>query len=88
MSMVFDKMVCPFATKGIPIVREAAVSLSLLVDVILCSLLSDGLSPSLHLALCRFSSVSVLHICFVAMLTCQMFIRQEILTYIIDGIRW
>ena len=27
-------------------------------------------------------------ICFVAMLTCQIFIRQEILTDIIDGIQW
>ena len=52
MSMVSDEMVLPVCNQGYSIVREAAVSLSLLVDGILCSLLSDGLSLSLHLALC------------------------------------
>ena len=44
------------------IVRQAVVS-SLLVDDIFCSLLSNGPSVSLHLALCQFSSVSV-DICY------------------------
>ena len=64
MSMVFDEIVyCPFAIRfPYSIVWEAAVSLLLLVDGILCSLLSDGLYLSLHLALCRFSPVSVLYV--------------------------
>ena len=61
MSMVFDEMVLPVFDQGYSIVREAAVSLSLLVDGILCLLLSDGLSLSLRLALCQFSPVSVLY---------------------------
>ena len=52
MSMVFDEIVLPVGDQRYSIVWEAAVSLSLLVDGILCSLLSDGLSLSLHLALC------------------------------------
>ena len=62
MSMVFDEMVLPVCDQGYSIVQEAAVSLSLLVDGILCSLLSDGLSLSLYLVLCRFSPVSVLYV--------------------------
>ena len=62
MSMVFDEMVLPVCDQVYSIVREATVSLSFLVDGILCSLLSDGLSLSLHLALCRFSPVSVLYV--------------------------
>ena len=61
MSMVFDKMVLPICNQMYSIVREAAVSLSLPVDDILCYLLSDGLSLSLHLALFRFSPLSVLY---------------------------
>ena len=60
--MMFDEMVLPVCNQRYSIVREAALSLSLLVDGILCSLLSDGLSFSLHLALCRFSPVSVLYV--------------------------
>ena len=59
--MVFDEMVLPVCDQGYSIVREAAVLLSLLVGGILSSLLSNGLSLSFHLVLCRFSSVSVLH---------------------------
>ena len=83
MSMMFDKLVLPVCDQGYSIVRETPLSLSLLVDGMLCSLLSDGLSLSLHLAVCLFSPVSVL--CFVAMLTCQTFIRQEILTTLLTG---
>ena len=60
--MVFDEMVLPVCDQVYSIVREATVSLSFLVDGILCSLLSDGLSLSLHLALCRLSPVSVLYV--------------------------
>ena len=60
--MVFDEMVLLVYDQGYSIVREAVVSLSLLVDRILCSLLSDVLSLSLHLPLCRFSPVSVLYV--------------------------
>ena len=60
--MVFDEMVLPVWDQGYSIVREAAVSLSLLVDGILYLLLSDVLSLSLHLVLCRFSLVSVLYV--------------------------
>ena len=59
MSMMFDERVLPVCNQGYSIAREAVVSLSLLVDGILCSLLSDGLSLSLHLSLRRFNSVSV-----------------------------
>ena len=86
MLMVFDKMVLSVFNQGYLIVREAAVLLSWLVDGILCSLLSDGLSLSLHLVLCWFSPVSVL--CFVAMLSCQMFVGQEVLTDISDNVWW
>ena len=48
MSIVFDEMVLPVCDQGYSIVREAVVSLSLLVDGILCLLLLDGLSLSLH----------------------------------------
>ena len=57
MSMVFDKMVFPVCDQEYLIAREAVVSLLLLVDGILCSLLSDGLFLSLHLPLRRFSLV-------------------------------
>ena len=60
--MVFDEMVLAVCNQRYSIVREAVVSLSLLVDGTLCSLLSDGLSLSLYLALCRFSPVSVLYV--------------------------
>ena len=44
MSMVFHEMILPVYDQGYSFVREAAVSLSLLVDALLCLLLSDGLS--------------------------------------------
>ena len=59
MSIVFGEMVFPVCNQGYSIAWEAAVSLSLLVADILFSLLSDGLSLSLLLALCQFSPVSV-----------------------------
>ena len=62
MSMMFEKMALRVCNRGYLIVWEAVVSLSLLVDGILSSLLSDDLSLSLHLALCRFSPVSVLYV--------------------------
>ena len=62
MSMMFEKMALHVCNRGYLIVWEAVVSLSLLVDGILSSLLSDDLSLSLHLALCRFSPVSVLYV--------------------------
>ena len=62
MLMVFDEMVLPVCDQGYLIFREAAVSLSLQVDGILCLFLSEVLSLSLHLALCRFSPVSVLYV--------------------------
>ena len=49
----------PIYDQGYLIIWEAVVSLPLLVHDIFCSLLSDGLSLSLHLAVCRFSPVSV-----------------------------
>ena len=60
--MEFDKMVLPLSDTGYSVVREAAVSLSLLLDGILRSLLLDGLSLPSHLAFCRFSPVSVLYV--------------------------
>ena len=60
-SMVFDEMVLPICNQGYSIVQEAVVSLSLMVYDILCPLLSEVLSLSLHLVLCRFSPVSVLY---------------------------
>ena len=62
MLMVFDEMELPVCDQGYLIFREAAVSLSLQVDGVLCLLLSEVLSLSLHLALCRFSPVSVLYV--------------------------
>ena len=59
--MEFDEMVLPVCDQGYSIVWEAVVSLSLLVDGILCLLLSDGLSLSFYLT-CRSSPVSVLHV--------------------------
>ena len=79
-------MILPVREQRCSLVREAVVSLLLLEDGILCSLLSDGFSLSLHSALSIQSSFSV--ICFVAMLTCQVFIRQKIFTGIIDEIGW
>ena len=58
MSMALDEMVLPVCNQVYSIVRQAVVS-SLLVDHVFCSLLSNGPSLSLHLALCQFSSVSV-----------------------------
>ena len=55
-------MVLPVCDQGYSIVREAVVSLSLLIDDILRLLRSDGLFLSLHLASCRFSPVSVLYV--------------------------
>ena len=63
MSIVFGEMVFPVCNQEYSIVREAAVSLSLLVAGILFSLLSDGLSFSLLLALCQFSPVSIYMFC-------------------------
>ena len=61
MSMLLDKMLFPVCNQGYSIVRAIAVSLSLLVDGILCSLLSDGFSYYfLPLALFRSRTVSVL----------------------------
>ena len=62
MSMVFDEMVLLVCNLGYLIFREAVVSLSVVVDDILCSLLSNCLSLSLHLALRRFNLVSVLYV--------------------------
>ena len=59
----------PICDQGYLIVWEAVVSLSLLVHDIFCSLLSDGVSLSLYLAVCRFSPVSVLHV----LLQCRHF---------------
>ena len=58
--MVLAEMVLSIWDQGHSIVWGAVVSLSLLVHDLLCSLLSDGLSLSLHLAVRRFSPVSVL----------------------------
>ena len=55
-------MALPICNQGYLIVWEAVVSLPLLVHDILCSFLSDGLSLSLHLAVCGFSPVSVLYV--------------------------
>ena len=61
-SIVFQQMALPICNQGYLIVWEAVVSLPLLVHDILCSFLSDGLSLSLHLAVCGFSPVSVLYV--------------------------
>ena len=80
MSMVFDEMVLSTYHQGYSIVREAFVSLSLLVDGILCLLLSDGLSLSLHLAWCWFSPVSVLYVLLQCWLVKRSFNRKFWLT--------
>ena len=54
MLMVFDEMAFPICDQGYLTVRKAAVLWSLLVHGTLCSLSSDDLSLSLHLALCPF----------------------------------
>ena len=76
---------CPFIDQGYSIVQEAVVSLSLIVDGIFCSFLSDSKS---FFTICFMSIQSNFSfICFVAILTCQMFIRQDILADIIEGIQ-
>lgn len=60
--MVFPEMILPVCNQGFLIVSEAVVLLPLLVDDILCLLLLDGLSISLHFALRRFSRVSVFYV--------------------------
>ena len=60
--MVFAEMILPVCNQGFLIVSEAVVLLPLLVDGILCLLLLDGLSISLHFALRRFSRVSVFYV--------------------------
>ena len=68
-SIVFEQMALPICSQRYLIVWEAVVSLPLLVHDIFCSFLSDGLSLSLHLAVCRFSPVSVLYV----LLQCRHF---------------
>ena len=72
--MVFDEMVLPICDQGYSIVREAVVSLPLLVYVMLYSLLSNGLSLFLTFRFMSCSS-SFIFICFAAMLTFQTFIQ-------------
>ena len=71
--MVFDEIVLPIYDQGYSIVREAVVSLSLLVYDMLYSLLSNGLSLFFTF---RFMSCpsSFIFICFV-MLIFQTFIQ-------------
>ena len=71
--MVFDEIVLPIYDQGYLIVREAVVSLSLLVYDMLYSLLSNGLSLFFTF---RFMSCpsSFIFICF-AMLIFQTFIQ-------------
>ena len=83
--MALDEMVLPVCNQVYSIVRQAVVS-SLLVDHVFCSLLSNGPSLSLHLALCQFSSVSVDICCNVDISTNVNW--NEVLTYIIDGMQW
>ena len=68
-SIVFQQMALPICSQGYLIVWEAVVSLPLLVHDILYSFISDGLSLSLHLAVCGFSPVSVLYV----LLQCRHF---------------
>ena len=50
--MAFDEMVLYVSGQGYSTFAQAVASLSLLVDNILCSLLSDNLPLSLHFAFC------------------------------------
>ena len=53
-------MVLPVCDQVYSIVRKAVISLSLLINCVLFSLLTVGLSLALYFALCWFSPVSVL----------------------------